>query len=393
VDFTNPAAGQWYAGHLRRLLDLGVDCFKTDFGERIPMEGVRFHDGSDPVGMHNLYPVLYNQCVFSVLEKARGKGDAALFARSTYASGQRFPLHWGGDCWSTPEAMAESLRGGLSLALCGFGFWSHDIGGFEGQGPAFVYKRWAAFGLLSSHSRLHGSSSYRVPWNYDEEACDVVRFFTKLKCGLMPYLYGQAVVAHREGIPMMRAMLVEFPEDPAVDGLDRQYLLGDSLLVAPVFTDNGSVDYYLPAGRWTHLLTGEVQAGGRWHKAEHGFLSLPLFVRPNTILPMGAVNDRPDYDYTTGTTFRIYELAEGATALCVVPTMKGEDALKVRAHRSGRRIEVAIEGPARKWSVQLAGITRIASVKNGTSAKNPGGVVLIPARGARRLQVTLTAGS
>ena len=183
--------------------------------------------------------------------------------------------------------MAESLRGGLSLALCGFGFWSHDIGGFEGQGPVAVYKRWVAFGLLSSHSRLHGSSSYRVPWNYDDQACDVLRFFTKLKCSLMPYLYGQAVVAHREGVPMMRAMLLEFPGDPASDTLDRQYMLGDALLVAPVFTEDGTVDYYLPEGRWTHLLTGEVQTGGRWRRARHDFLSLPLFVRPSTILPVG----------------------------------------------------------------------------------------------------------
>jgi alpha-D-xyloside xylohydrolase len=132
VDFTNPAAVAWFQSHLRRLLEMGVDCFKTDFGERIPTEGVVYHDGSDPVKMHNMYPILYNQAVFSLLQQVRGKNEAVVFARSTYASGQRFPVHWGGDCWSTLESMAESLRGGLSLSLCGFGYWSHDIGGFEG---------------------------------------------------------------------------------------------------------------------------------------------------------------------------------------------------------------------------------------------------------------------
>jgi alpha-D-xyloside xylohydrolase len=391
VDFTNPAACRWYAGQLQRLLAMGVDCFKTDFGERIPVEGVVFHDGSDPVGMHNHYPVLYNECVFKVLEKIRGKGEATLFARSAYASSQRFPLHWGGDCWSTLESMAESLRGGLSLSLCGFGFWSHDIGGFEGQGPAAVYKRWVAFGLLSSHSRLHGSSSYRVPWNYDDDACDVLRFFTKLKCSLMPYLFGQAVVAHQEGVPMMRAMLLEFPDDPASDTLDRQYMLGDALLVAPVFTEDGTVDYYLPEGRWTHLLTGKVQMGGGWHHARHGFLSLPLFVRPGTILPVGAVNDRPDYDYTDGPTFRLYELADGQSISRAVPTVRGEPGIRLTTKRNGRTITATLDGrPAVKaWQLQLAGVKSVAAVKGGTAVAHPLGVVISPTRGARKLQVTL----
>jgi alpha-D-xyloside xylohydrolase len=391
VDFTNPAACRWYAGHLRRLLAMGVDCFKTDFGERIPVEGVVYHDGSDPAGMHNYYPVIYNECVFKALERFQGRGQAALFARSAYASSQRFPLHWGGDCWSTFESMAESLRGGLSLGLCGFGFWSHDIGGFEGPGPVAVYKRWVAFGLLSSHSRLHGSSSYRVPWNYDEEACDVVRGFTKLKCRLMPYLYGQAVTAHREGVPVMRAMLVEFPDDPASDTLDRQYMLGDALLVAPVFTENGAVDYYLPDGRWTHLLTGEVQAGGRWHRARYDFLSLPLFVRPGTILPVGAVDDRPDYDYTAGTTFRVYELADGAALSRSVPTEPG---ITLNVSRRGRTVVATLEGgrPARRWRLELVGVKTVAGVKGGTAAEQPQGVVISPARGGRKLQVTLAPG-
>ena len=156
----------------------GVDCFKTDFGERIPTDVV-YHDGSDPVWMHNYYTYLYNKAVFEVIQEVKGDAEACLFARSATVGGQKFPVHWGGDCNSTYVSMSESLRGGLSLCLSGFGFWSHDIGGFEGTAQPDLYKRWLAFGLLSSHSRLHGSTSYRVPWLFGEEAVDVCRYFAK----------------------------------------------------------------------------------------------------------------------------------------------------------------------------------------------------------------------
>ena len=172
VDFTNPDARRWYGDKLRGLVDMGVDCFKTDFGERIPTDVVHF-DGSDPLKMHNYYPYIYNKTVFEILEEELGKGEAVVFARSATSGCQQFPVHWGGDNASTFESMAETLRGGLSLSLSGFGFWSHDIGGFEGTPPAAVYKRWCAFGLLSSHSRLHGNPTYRVPWLFDEEVAIV----------------------------------------------------------------------------------------------------------------------------------------------------------------------------------------------------------------------------
>lgn len=282
VDFTNPDATAWFKGKIAELVDLGVDAIKTDFGERIPTD-VAYFNGADPERMHNFYTELYNRAVFEALEEKRGVGEAVLFARSATVGGQKYPVHWGGDCWSTYEAMAESLRGGLSLCLSGFGFWSHDIGGFEGNPPPGLYKRWVAFGLLSSHSRLHGSGSYRVPWMVDEESVEVLRFFTKLKARLMPYLWSKAVEAHRTGVPMMRAMALEFPDDPGCDGLDRQYMLGESLLVAPVFSDD-IVDYYVPAGRWTNLITGTVVEGPRWVRESHGFLSLPLLVREGTLL-------------------------------------------------------------------------------------------------------------
>ncbi|MDN3495657.1 alpha-xylosidase [Planococcus sp. APC 4015] len=316
VDFTNPDATAWYQSHLRRLMAQGVDCFKTDFGERIPLE-VDYFDGSDPSRMHNLYTQLYNKAVHDVLVEGRGEGEAVLFARSATAGGQSMPVHWGGDSTSTFVSMAETLRGGLSLALSGFAFWSHDIGGFEGTPDAAVYKRWTAFGLLGSHSRFHGSQSYRVPWMFDDEAVEVTRIFTHLKMRLMPYLYRLGLDAVATGIPLMRPLALEFPDDPAVAYLDRQYMLGPDLLVAPVFSESGDVEFYLPSGTWTSLLTGESVEGGRWLRETHGFESLPLYVRPGAALPWGARSDRPDYDYLDGLTLRVFPGGSGMREVTV----------------------------------------------------------------------------
>ncbi|GGU49471.1 alpha-xylosidase [Streptomyces lavendofoliae] len=355
VDFTNPEARKWFQDRLRPLLDQGVDCFKTDFGERVPTDVV-WHDGSDPERMHNYYTQLYNRTVFDLLEKERGAGEAVLFARSATAGGQQFPVHWGGDCFASFEAMAESLRGGLSLSLSGFGFWSHDIGGFEGTPDPDVFKRWLAFGLLSSHSRLHGNVSYRVPWEFGEEAVDVTRRFTLLKHRLMPYLYGAAAVAHRTGVPVMRPMLLEFPEDPACRTLDRQYMLGPDLLVAPVFTADGEVEYYVPRGTWTHLLTGETVTGPVWRHERHGFDSLPLLVRPGAVLPLGADDRRPDADWLDGLTLRVHP-APGDAALTRtvgVPDGTGRTAAVFHVTRDGDRLRVRAEGTDRPYRVEIA---------------------------------------
>ena len=277
VDFTNPAAKEWFKSKLRPLLEMGVDCFKTDFGERIPTDVV-YHDGSDAEQMHNYYTLLYNQTVWEVLQEFKDK-EAIVFARSATVGGQTMPVHWGGDNSSKFTSMAESLRGGLSLGLSGFGYWSHDIGGFEGNPDPAVFKRWVAFGLLSSHSRLHGNESVRVPWAFDEEAVEVTRKFAKLKQELMPYLMQTAKEVADTGIPMMRPMLLEFPEDRTCHNLDQQYMLGPDLLVAPVFNAEGTVEFYLPAGTWINYFTKEKVEGGRWITETHGFDSLPLYQR------------------------------------------------------------------------------------------------------------------
>lgn len=279
VDFTNPEAKAWYQEKLTALLEMGVDCFKTDFGERIPDENVRYFDGSDPKKMHNFYSYLYNETVYETIKRVKGEEDAVVFARSGTSGGQKFPVHWGGDCFARYESMAESLRGGLSLTMSGYGYWSHDIGGFEDTSTPDVYKRWVAFGLLSSHSRLHGSGSYRVPWLYDDEATKVLRHFVSVKQKLLPYLLEKAKENHETGIPLVRAMVLEFPEDPVCGFLDRQYMLGDRYLVTPVMDETGEVTYYLPQGQWRNYFTGETRQGALWITETVDYFTIPLWER------------------------------------------------------------------------------------------------------------------
>lgn len=343
VDFTNPDATTWFQDRLRALLAQGVDSLKTDFGERIPTDVV-WHDGTDPQAMHNLYTQLYNRAVFDVLREVRGEGDAVVFARSATAGGQQFPVHWGGDNSSSFASMAETLRGGLSLAASGFGFWSHDIGGFEGLPDPAVFKRWVAFGLLSSHSRLHGSESYRVPWQFDDEAVEITAKFARLKNTLMPYLLRQGDVAAATGLSIARPVWFDHPDDPATGYLDRQYLLGPDLLVAPVFSAEVEIDVYLPAGAWTDFWTGEVHQGGRWIRQRHGFDTLGLFVREGALLPVGANGDRPDYDYLDGLTLAAYGVGAEVTGEVVVVQPDGSE------HR------ITVSGPAEDPVASLPGV-------------------------------------
>jgi alpha-D-xyloside xylohydrolase len=360
VDFTNDDAVAWFQEKLRAVLRQGVDALKTDFGERIPLDVV-YADGSDPARMHNLYTERYNAAVHELLEQER-PGEAVLFARSATAGGQKHPVHWGGDSTSTFSSMAETLRAGLSLSLSGFGFWSHDIGGFEGTPDAAVFKRWTPFGLLSSHSRFHGSDSYRVPWLFDDDedaegsAVRVTRRFAKLKNRLAPYLIEAGREAAASGLPVMRPMVLAFPDDPTSAYLDRQYLLGPDLLVAPVFTESGEVELYLPAGTWTSLLTGERVTGGGWRRERHGFESLPLYVREGAVLPMGAREDRPDTDHLDGLTLRAFPGAAGTRTVRV-----GDATFTVETTDDA----VVASGPDGSWSLQVG--DAVAAAEGGTA--------------------------
>lgn len=367
VDFSNPAAVKWYQGKLRKLLEMGVDCFKTDFGERIPDDAVYF-DGSDPKLMHNYYTYLYNKAVFDLLEEFHGKEKAMVFARSATAGGQKFAVHWGGDCFATFESMAEDLRGGLSFCTSGAAFWSHDIGGFEGKANPTLYKRWVAFGLLSTHSRLHGSGTYRVPWLFDEESVDVMRHFVKLKNSLFPYLYAASRDAANFGWPVMRAMPVEFCEDPACAYLDRQYMLGSSLLVAPVFRQDNVAEYYLPRGKWTNLLTDEVVDGGIWRSELQDFFHVPLFVRENTLLPVSDDNTKGEWNANEALTLHVFQIADGAEVSADAASGDGK-VIKFTCQRDGQKLTISSSSAKTgKVRVVVHGV-EVAKVSNGSTGE------------------------
>lgn len=310
-----------------------------------------------------------------------------LFARSATVGGQKFPVHWGGDCWSDYVSMEESLRGGLSLLMSGFGFWAHDIGGFEHTSTADVYKRWVAFGLLSSHSRLHGSQSYRVPWLYDEEAVDVVRTFTRLKASLMPYLYKTSVDTSRSGVPTMRSMVLEFTRDRNCWYLDKQYMLGDNLLVAPIFNDESVGSFYLPQGTWTDFFTGEEMPGGVWTEKTYDYLHLPLMVRENSIVALGSCDDKPDYDYADGVELRVYALADNQECSTVVYDMQQKADLQVSITKSADTITIKAENAGGKpYTVRLVNV-QAASASGAAMTVDDKDTILTPE--ADKVTVTL----
>ena len=358
LDVTNPDAAAWYVECLNGLFDKGVDAIKTDFGERIPTLDVQWHGPAvDPARMHNYYAFAYNKIVYEALQARYGAHEAVLFARAACAGSQRLPLQWGGDCESTPEALAESVRGGLSMGLSGFSYWSCDIGGFEGSPPPWIYKRWVAMGLLCSHSRLHGSGSYRVPWTIDgddrsEEGCSrTLAKWTALKTRLMPYLLAQARDAREGGLPLsLRAVALEFPDDPTAWYLDRQFMVGSQLLAAPVFEEAGEVEFYLPRGRWTCFFRNEVRAGPGWFRERHAFGTLPLYVREGTVLVLGARKEvGAVYDYAKDVEVALYQAADGAKA-----TVVGADGEAVG------ELEVGADGTLKDTSV-LKGDVKVSN--------------------------------
>lgn len=382
VDFTNPAAAKWYTDRLGEILDMGVDCIKTDFGERLPTDIV-YYDGSDPRRMHNYYTYLYNKAIYELLVEKKGMQEACVFARSATVGTQLFPINWGGDNQASYLSMAESLRGGLSFCQSGYGYWCHDITGFEDTATPDLYKRWSAFGLLCTHSRLHGHKSLRMPWCFDEESCDVLRHFTRLKCSLMPYLYSEATLVHTKGVPEMRSMMLEFPHDPTCAYLDRQYMLGGALLVAPIFNDRGEVTFYVPAGCWTDLQSGKRYEGGRWYTESYDYFGLPILVRPGTLLARNVDADDVVYDYASGLTLDVYELADGQTASCEIVKMYETEGCTLSAARTGTTVTLKLGGTQVK-AIRLHGCTAVkaegAVIENGC---------LIPADGADTICCTV----
>ncbi len=281
IDFSNPDAVDWYKGHIRDLLDIGVSVIKVDFGEAAPLTGL-YHSGTTGFYEHNYYPLRYNKALADITREVRGEN--IIWARSAWAGSQRYPVHWGGDVANTSTGMASTLRGGLSLGISGFSFWSHDIGGFPTETPEELYRRWLPFGMLSSHSRAHGHPP-KEPWYYGEEFTDAFRKGVELKYKLMPYVYAQAKHSSENGLPMVRALFIEYPGDPGSWLIEDQYLFGSDIMVAPLFEDNTTGrNVYLPPETWIDYQTGESYDGG-WHNIESGDIPVVMLVRDGAVIP------------------------------------------------------------------------------------------------------------
>jgi alpha-D-xyloside xylohydrolase len=281
LDFSNPDAVAWYQEKLAGLLGMGVGAIKVDFGEAAPLNG-NYASGKSGFYEHNLYPLRYNKAASEITKEV--SGDSIIWARSAWAGSQRYPLHWGGDAENTDSAMAATLRAGLSLGLCGFSFWSHDIGGFVYRTPRDLYRRWMPFGMLTSHSRCHGLPP-KEPWEYDEEFTDDFRRAVELKYRLMPYVYAQAKLCAREGHPMLRPLFFEYPEDPTSWLIEDQYLFGTDVLVAPLMRESSDRDVYLPPGPWLDYQSGRAYEGTRWHRIESSEMPVVMLVRDGAAIP------------------------------------------------------------------------------------------------------------
>lgn len=307
IDFSNPEAVTWYKNELiKPLLQMGIDVIKVDFGESAaPFYKYANVDGKD---MHNLYPLLYNKAAYEATVEELGKENAIIWARSAWAGSQQYPVHWGGDAGTDFGSMASSLKGCLSMGISGFPFWSSDIGGFWFETNPKLYIRWTQFGMFCSHARWHGFYT-REPWEFGEEACNIVRKYVKLRYALLPYIYSQAVYSVKNGVPMCRAMTLDFQEDETTAGIDTQYMFGDSILVAPVLNEEDLVKVYLPEGTWTDFHTDEQLQGGRWLKLKAALDIIPLYIKGNAIIPMGPSMNYVDEYKTEHYTLHMYPVS------------------------------------------------------------------------------------
>ena len=281
LDFTNPETVQWYQEKLGNLIEMGVGAIKVDFGEGAPLDAI-YANGRSGLYEHNLYPLRYNKTVADIIKKLHGEN--IIWARSAWAGSQRYPLHWGGDAATTETGFEGTIRSGLSIGLSGFCFWSNDIGGFVTQSPESLYRRWLPFGFLTSHSRVHGAPPTE-PWYYGKEFTDYFRRCAELKYKLMPYVYAQSKECTENGWPMLRALLLEYPDDPGAWLVEDEYMFGSNLLVAPMLEEGSGRDVYLPGRqKWIDYQTGKVYAPG-WNHIECGTLPIVILVKDGSAIP------------------------------------------------------------------------------------------------------------
>lgn len=350
LDLSKPEAERWYREKLANLLEMGVGIFTADFGEAAPLSGMYasrkggFHE-------HNLYPLRYNRAVAEATGEVTGNG--VTFARSAWAGSQRYPLHWGGDAENSDGGMLGTLRGGLSLGLCGFSFWSHFIGGFPYASPEDLYRRWLAFGVLSSHSRCHGRPPTE-PWEYGEEFTDDFRRTVGMRYRLMPYVYAQAAHASRQGFPMLRTLFFEFPDDRTSWLVEDEYLFGTDLLVAPLFEEARSRDVYLPPGSWTDYQSGEAYEGARWHHLPAGEVPVVMLARDGAAIPHVGLAQSTDHIDWNEIELRVFGARDSAGGYFCDPSDGELRFLRLSREADGFMLRDDPTGGRVNWEVRTA---------------------------------------
>ena len=342
LDFSNPETVNWYQNKLAGLLNIGVSAIKVDFGEAAPLNGI-YASGKSGWYEHNLYPVRYDMAVSEITKKLHNEN--IMWARAAWAGSQRYPLHWGGDAATTNTGMLGTLRAGLSFGLSGFSFWSHDMGGFVKSTPEDLYCRWLPFGFLTSHTRAHGAPPTE-PWLYDSKRVqDVFRKSAEMKYRLMPYVYAQAKECTEKGLPMLRALFVEFPDDPGAWRVDDEYLFGSQILVAPLL-ESGITGrtVYLPEGMWIDYQTEKVYEGG-WHRIEAGSLPIIMLVRDGSVLPhLKLAQSTSEMDWSK-MSLKVYSAdKKQAEGLICLPTDNRIQVVKVDCAKAKPQLLNQVEG-------------------------------------------------
>ena len=341
LDFSNPETVKWYQDKLAGLLNIGVSAIKVDFGEAAPLNGI-YASGKSGWYEHNLYPVRYDMAVSEITKKLHNEN--IMWARAAWAGSQRYPLHWGGAA-TTNTGMLGTLRAGLSFGLSGFSFWSHDMGGFVKSTPEDLYCRWLPFGFLTSHTRAHGAPPTE-PWLYDSKRVqDVFRKSAEMKYRLMPYVYAQAKECTEKGLPMLRALFVEFPDDPGAWKVDDEYLFGSQILVAPLL-ESGITGrtVYLPEGKWIDYQTEKVYEGG-WHRIEAGSLPIIMLVRDGSVLPhLKLAQSTSEMDWSK-MSLKVYSAdKKQAEGLICLPTDNRIQVVKVDCAKAKPQLLNQVEG-------------------------------------------------
>jgi alpha-D-xyloside xylohydrolase len=358
IDFSNPAAVDWYKNKLLKpLLEMGIKAIKVDFGESAP--SFYKYQNCEGAAMHNLYALLYNKAVYEVTRETLGAENAVIWGRSAWAGAQKYPVHWGGDAGTDFHSLTCSIRGGLSFGLSGFPFWSHDMGGFWFNTNPVLYARWTQVGLLSSHARAHGFYT-REPWDFGAEFLAIFKKYAELRYRLMPYIYSSAVKCVRESLPMFRALVVEYQDDPAVATIDDQYLFGESLLVAPILNETNQRAVYLPEGVWTDFWDQQQYQGKQWLKYQASLDKLPIFIKHDAIIPMGPVMNYVDEKECDPITLHLYPV-EGDAGFEIIDDE--HDIIKVATAARKETFSVMISPGVHHFILDIHNIGKIDEVK------------------------------